>query len=325
MRSSSSRVLSSLPGRAVAGFEWSRGTSASMTPLIVGLGEILWDVFPDGPRFGGAPANTACSAAELAGSAARVVMVSGVGDDELGDAALAALASHGVDGAGVQRNHWPTGRVDVTLDSAGMASYRFADDSAWDHLAWSEPLSGLAGQTAAVCFGTLGQRHADARGIIRRFVSAVPESALRVLDVNLRPPFDDDQVILTSLELCNVLKLNDEELPRVARVAGCEGDTLDVVRQLSARYGLRAIAITRSASGAMLLCGSSLSALPGRPVTVADTVGAGDAYTAAMILGLVAGHDVEAINTWAIAVASHACSVPGGTMAFPEALRVHEG
>ncbi len=295
-----------------------------MKQQIVGLGEILWDVFPDGPRFGGAPANAACSAAELAGENARVVMVSGVGEDPLGEEALAALYAHGVDVRGVQRNRWSTGRVDVTLDAAGMASYHFAEDSAWDHLAWSEESAQLAAETSAVCFGTLGQRHEEARRFIRAFVKAVPDSALRVLDVNLRPPYDDDRVILESLELCNVLKLNDEELPRVATLCRCHGGPVDVMHELAERYHLKAIALTRSAAGAVLLCRGRLSDRGGRPVTVADTVGAGDAYTAAMMLGLLAGHDVDAINAWAIDVASHACGVAGGTMPFPHELHFRD-
>jgi fructokinase len=292
---------------------------------IVGLGEILWDVFPDGPRFGGAPANAACSAAELAGDAADIFMVSGLGDDALGDDAVAALHSRGVATSHVQRTSWPTGRVDVALDAAGMASYCFADDSAWDHVAWCDSLKTLAARCDAVCFGTLGQRGQISRDTIRQFVTTVKaanEAALRVLDINLRPPYDDDTVILESLELANVLKLNDEELPRVCQLCGIRGDPQDALATLAERYRLRAVALTRSADGALLRCGHTISDLPGTPVHVIDTVGAGDAYTAAMILGLLAGHDAASINAHAIAVASHACTVAGGTMAFPADLQL---
>lgn len=292
---------------------------------IVGLGEILWDVFPDGPRFGGAPANAACSVAELAGDAAKVFMVSGLGDDALGNDALAALHGHGVNTSHVQRNSWPTGRVDVTLDAAGMASYQFADDSAWDHVAWCDALEALAAHCDAVCFGTLGQRGQTSRDTIRQFVATVKTAnaaALRVLDINLRPPYDDDAVILESLELANVLKLNDEELPRVCQLCGISAAPAEALTRLAQRYQLRAVALTRSADGALLRCGHMISDLPGKPVTVADTVGAGDAYTAAMILGLLNGHDAARINAYAIAVASFACTQPGGTMAFPESLRL---
>lgn len=293
-----------------------------MPRTIIGLGEILWDVFPDGPRFGGAPANAACSAAELARGSCRVVMASGVGSDALGDEAIAALTSHGVDVAGVQRNTWPTGRVDVTLDDAGMASYRFATDSAWDHLEWTDGLERLAASCDAVCFGTLGQRAAASKKTIQRFVGAVATKALRVLDINLRPPFDADAVILESLPLANVLKLNEEELPRVARLCGLEGDHATVLRGLSKQYDLQAIALTRGAHGALLQIGTETSDLAGTHVEVVDTVGAGDAYTAAMILGLLAAKSAAAINSHATAVAAHACTQAGGTMAFPAHLRV---
>lgn len=307
-------------GPTPGGPDATRSESEAMKQRIVGLGEILWDVFPDGPRFGGAPANAACSTAELAGEAARVAMVSGVGLDSLGSEALTALQSHRVDVGAVQRNRWSTGRVDVEVDAAGLASYRFAEDSAWDHLTWNDELAELAAQVSAVCFGTLGQRRPASRAVLRQFVAAVPAAALRVLDVNLRPPYDDDQVILESLELCNVLKLNDDELPRVARLCGCQGDAAEVVRKLADRFQLKAVALTRSSQGAMLLVDGQFSDREGQAVAVADTVGAGDAYTAAMMLGLLAGHDADGINAWAIQVASHACSVAGGTMQFPASL-----
>jgi len=289
---------------------------------IVGIGEILWDVFPDGPRFGGAPANVASSAAELAAGTARVTMVGAVGTDDLGRRARAALADHGVDTSGVQEVGRPTGQVFVSLDAAGHATYRFADDPAWDHLAWNEFLDRLAAGCDAVCFGTLCQRAVESRTTIRRFVEAVPAAALRVLDVNLRPPFDDDEVILAALEMAQVVKLNDEELPRVATLCGLAGDPATVVRRLAERYRLRAVALTRGPRGALLLIGDELSDLPGREVTVVDTVGAGDAYTAALILGLLAGQDAGTINARASAVAAHACTVAGGTMTFPVGLRM---
>jgi fructokinase len=289
---------------------------------IVGLGEILWDVFPDGPRFGGAPANVASSAAELAAGTARVTMVGAVGADDLGHRARAALAAHGVDTSGVQEVGRPTGQVFVSLDAAGHATYRFADDPAWDHLAWNDSLARLAAGCDAVCFGTLCQRAVESRTTIRRFVEAVPAAAIRVLDVNLRPPFDDDGVILASLEMAHVVKLNDEELPRVAMLCGLAGDPATVVRRLAERYRLRAVALTRGPRGALLLIGDELSDLPGREVTVVDTVGAGDAYTAAVILGLLAGQDAGTINARASAVAGHACTVAGGTMTFPVGLRM---
>ena len=212
---------------------------------LVGIGEILWDVFPDGARFGGAPANFASHAAALAGGAS---IVSCVGADDLGRQALAALAQHGVATDCVARlPDYPTGTVTVTVDALGQPDYRFGSDDAWDHLAWSDGLAQLARQTRAVCFGTLGQRGSVSRQTIRQFVAATPTEAWRVLDVNLRPPFFDEAVIRQSVAAANVLKLNDDELPIVAEICGVPGRGLEAMVGLANRYHLRAAALTRGA------------------------------------------------------------------------------
>ena len=293
-----------------------------MTPsIIVGIGEVLWDIFPDGPRFGGAPSNFACSTAELAQDAAQVFVVSAVGNDELGRRAIQSLAGHRVGVDNVQTHVKETGKVLVTLDATGIASYRFADDAAWDHLAWSDGLQKRAEGCDAVCFGTLGQRSGCAAETIQRFIRATPQHALRILDVNLRNPHVNDAVILDSLRLANTLKLNDEELPRLARLAGASGSDQDVMRSLAAQYDLQTVALTRGRRGAVIVSGNAVSELPAVPVDVADTVGAGDAFTAAMTLGLLAGHPVDCINRAAIAAASHVCSIAGATTAFPDRIR----
>ncbi|WP_372895403.1 carbohydrate kinase [Stieleria sp.] len=287
---------------------------------VVGIGEILWDVFPDGPRFGGAPANFSCSTSELSRGAAAVSMVSAVGEDDLGRKAIESLKQRGVDTSVLQVNQHATGKVDVQLDDDGKASYHFADDSAWDHLVWNNALGKVAAQCDAVCFGTLGQRSETSRRTINQFVQATPESALRILDVNLREPFYDDSVIQQSLALANVLKLNDDELPLLARINGLSGDDVDVMRQLAARHQLRYVALTRGADGAAIVSDNEVSDLPGIPTEVADTVGAGDAFTAAITLGLLGGQDIDTVNRNAIAVASYVCSQPGATMTFPDDL-----
>ncbi|WP_182866533.1 carbohydrate kinase family protein [Rhodopirellula sp. JC639] len=287
---------------------------------VVGIGEVLWDVFPDGPRFGGAPANFSCSTSELSRGSARALMVSAVGDDELGRKAIESLKQRGVDISVVQTNPHSTGKVDVQLDDSGSASYQFAEDSAWDHLQWNDELSRVAAACDAVCFGTLGQRREQSRQTIRRFVNSTPESALRILDVNLREPFDDDAIIRQSLGLANVLKLNDDELLRLARLDGLTGGDVDLMQQLAQQHQLRYVALTRGDEGAVIVSEDAVSELPGIPTEVADTVGAGDAFTAAITLGLLAGHDIDTVNRNAIAVASYVCSQPGATMKFPDHL-----
>ena len=292
-----------------------------MPKHIIGIGEILWDVFPDGARFGGAPANFACSVAELAPQSAEAHMVSAVGDDPLGRDALAALQARGVRTDAVQVKPESTGRVLVELDDQGVASYRFEENSAWDRVTWTDQLQGLASACHAVCFGTLGQRGETSRETIRRFIETTPATALRILDVNLRSPHYNDELILESLRLANVLKLNEDELPLVARLSDCTGDETAAMEKLAAKYGFHHVALTRGASGAAIVSKGSISDLPGVSAEVVDTVGAGDAFTAAMALDLLAGEPLDVVNRNAMAVAAHVCSHAGATMSFPEHLR----
>src|ERR1051325_2444577 len=170
--------------------------------VIVGIGEILWDVFPDEAHLGGAPANFACHAASLGDDA---WIVSAVGADELGDRAVDQLRAKRVRCEQVARLPLPTGRVDVTLDASGRATYLFASDCAWDHLAVSESIETLARRCDAVCFGSLGQRSSASRAAIRQFVAATPPAALRVFDVNLRQQFYDRDTLIESLQLANAV------------------------------------------------------------------------------------------------------------------------
>lgn len=282
-------------------------------PVIVGLGEVLWDIFSDGPRFGGAPANFVCSAAGLARGRFEVAMASAVGTDELGQRAIAALVDYQVSVDAVAQVKYPTGQVHVRLDNQGQATYEFAMDTAWDRLEWSSGLAELALRSDVVCFGTLGQRSSHSLTTIRRFVGATRPTALRILDINLRPPFYSDAVILDSLRLANVLKLNDEELPVLARLTGLTGTPTNMLGQLAKKYELQVVALTRGANGAILMQGGEISESPGVETKVVDTVGAGDAYTAALAIGLIKGRGLETINRTACEVAAYVCSQSGAT------------
>jgi fructokinase len=289
---------------------------------VVGLGEILWDVFPDGPKFGGAPANFACTTAELAGNSADVYIVGAVGPDPLGREAVELLASHGVDTAYVELADYPTGQVNVTLDDAGKPTFEIAENTAWDHVEWSNDLDQLAKRADAVCFGTLAQRSPTSRDTICRFVEATRPECLRILDINLRAPFWSDDVIRESLKLANVLKLNDAELPVLARMLNLSGTDSEQLTSLLSRFELKALAFTRGADGATLLTATGeRSDLPAQPAKIVDTVGAGDAYTAALAIGLLEGARLEKINAWGNRIAAYVCSQPGGTPHFPEELR----
>ena len=241
---------------------------------IVGLGEVLWDVFPDGPRFGGAPANFACSSAALAGDTADALMVSSVGNDDLGNKALQELADRNVDTSHVSQQDKQTGQVTIQLDDQGCASYEFAADTAWDNLQWTDELAQLAIQADAVCFGSLGQRSEQSRETIHRFVSSTAPSALRIFDINLRPPFYNEPGILESLKIATVLKLNEDELPFLARLCNISGTPVEMLHQLATANELRAIALTRGSDGSILLRDGEVSQRDGEKTEIVDTVGA---------------------------------------------------
>jgi fructokinase len=286
---------------------------------VVGFGEVLWDMLRGGAQFGGAPANFACHAAMLG---AEAVVVSQVGDDELGERAIAALHRKGVETQQVVRcREYPTGTVQVELDETGSPRFEIAEDVAWDHIPWSDDLEELARRADAVCFGTLAQRGETSRRTIRRFLASTGPDCLRILDVNLRRPFYDGQVVLDSLLLAESLKLNEEELPVVASMCGLSGTGQDALEELRDRYDLRLVALTRGARGARLLARGRTADCAGEPVVVKDTVGAGDAFTAAMALGWLGRRDLDAVCRHACRVAEFVCTQAGATPPLPEGLR----
>jgi fructokinase len=291
----------------------------SAPPVIVGIGEVLWDVYPDAAHFGGAPANFASHAASLG---AEAWMVSAVGTDEFGDRALESLRLRGVECASVKRDPLhPTGQVLVSLDRAGQPTYQFAADTAWDHLTWSNDLASLAERSDAVCFGTLGQRSLTSRNTIRRFVGATPEAALRVFDVNLRQRFYDAETIESSLQIASAVKLNEDELPIVVELCGMNATMpREMLRELVSRYELRFAALTRGPGGALLVSDADESECPAIPTVVVDTVGAGDAFTATLVFDFLRGLPLGEINSHANAVASFICSQPGATARLPDKL-----
>ncbi len=284
---------------------------------VVGLGEMLWDVFPTGPVFGGAPANFACHAAALGADAA---MVSSVGTDDLGDRAIAALSERGVDISAVARSsQHPTGTVQVHLSEGGQPDYEITRHVAWDYVPWSPEVETLAGKADAVCFGSLAQRCETTRETIQRFVRTTRPDCLRVFDVNLRQDFFDKEILRESLELANVLKLNDEEAPIVA--SSCLGESSgDPIDRLIEAFDLRLVALTLGSKGAVLVAGDKRHEQPAVETQIADTVGAGDSFTAAMILGTLMGQPLAETAARAATVASYVCSQPGATPVLPKSL-----
>lgn len=290
-----------------------------MKSKVLAVGEILWDLLPSGKQLGGAPANFAYHAHAL-GAESRVV--SRVGDDPLGREILARLHALGLptDGVGVDTVA-PTGTVSVELAADGQPRFTIHEDVAWDRLAADEASLAFAAQADAVCFGSLAQRSEPSRSCIRKLVTAAPVAALRVFDINLRQHFYSREIVEESLRLANALKLNDTELPVLAAMFGLGGSVREQLATLAERFGLRAVALTRGAHGSLLLAGGAWSEHAGLTVKVVDSVGAGDAFTAAMALGLLAGRPLDEINRHANEVAAYVCSQPGATPVLPASFK----
>ena len=281
-------------------------------PRILSCGEVLWDLFPAGARFGGAPANFACHAAILGG---EVTMLSAVGNDARGDEALAILQGFGIDASLVQRiADAPTGSVGVSVDAAGKPGFEIHAGSAWDRIAWTSAVEARIAEVDAIYFGTLGQRGEISRATIRQALRlAKARGILRVLDVNLRAPFHDAALIRESIAQASVLKLSDEELSEVASTCDVALDAKHeaTLRNLLTRFDLDLVVMTRGAEGALLVSADDAVDRPGIPAVVVDTVGAGDAFTAAFVLGLLRGDACEVLLRKACETGSAVCSQSG--------------
>jgi fructokinase len=287
-------------------------------PRVVGIGELLWDIFPNGRRLGGAPANFAYHASRLG---CLGTVVSRVGADTLGRDALARLDTLGVDRSPVQTDPLlPTGTVAVALDPHGHPRYAIHADVAWDALEWTPDLAALAPEAAAVCFGTLASRGPRTLDTVRRFLGAAGPHCLRIFDVNLRQDYHSPERVRAFLGLCDVLKLNEDELPRVAHMCGAGGDAAEGLRR---RFGLKLVALTLGSRGSVLYADGLRLEEPGAPVAVADTVGAGDAFTAALVAGLVRGLDLPLIHKRAAALSAYVCTQEGA-MPHTRALQLPE-
>ena len=289
-------------------------------PLVIGLGELLWDLFPKGKQLGGAPANFAYITALLGDSS---VVASRVGDDRLGQEALWQLKSHGLNIEHVQRDReHPTGTVKVEVDTKGQAEYTFAADVAWDFMEFSEDWISLARSTHAVCFGSLAQRNPASRATIKSFLCAMPSFAIAIFDVNLRQSFFSGTVLRDSARYAKILKLNHEEFPRFLDLIECplknpERRDLPASRWLCREFGVQLVCITRGADGSLLVTPTAEDEHPGFRVKIADTVGAGDAFTAAMAHHALRGSSLRAINVAANRMGAWVASEEGA-MPLPD-------
>lgn len=292
--------------------------SQKSPPLIVSMGEILWDLLPAGKQLGGASANFAWHAHSLG---ARAVVISRVGTDSLGQEILNHLKHIRLNQQFIQ--HDPvhaTGTVTVELDALGKPTYIIHEQVAWDYIACNQEILSLAGQADAVCIGSLAQRSSVSRETIQRFLSATRPECLRVFDVNLRQSYYSKELIIQMLSQCQLLKLNDEELPILAGMLGIS--EMDALPSIMNHYqSLRWIALTRGKSGSLLYTRQESSDLPATSDKVVDTVGAGDAFTATLTVGLLRHLSLETAHRWARQIAGFVCSQPGAMPTLPECLR----
>jgi len=296
-------------------------TADAQSPVAVGLGEVLWDLLPGGPQMGGAPANFAFHARALG---AEGLLVSQVGDDALGQQILDRLRAAGVDASHVTVDaEHPTGTVTVELGADGVPAFTIHEDVAWDFVPWSPDLEVLVDRCDALCLGSLAQRSPVTRRTARQALARVPAGCLRVFDVNLRQSFYDRETLDVLLASADIIKLNDDELAILARLLGLAGDENGQLADLLARHPIQVVALTRGPRGSLLLHrGGERSDHPGiAGVRIADTVGAGDAFTAALVMGLLRERPLDAINDAANRIAAHVCEQAGGMPELPEALR----
>ncbi len=295
--------------------------SSTNTYTLVGLGEILWDMLPEGKKLGGAPANFAYHAQALGG---RGVVVSCIGDDKLGREITERLEKLELERSyiAVDKEH-PTGTVTVELDEKGAPNFTIHEDVAWDFIPTTPQLLQLAADVDAVCFGSLCQRSNVSRRTVRDFLQATKPDCLCIFDINIRQSFYNKVIVDDMLRLSNICKLNDDELPVVAKLLDLSGSETDILLQLTERYSLKLIVLTKGENGSRLYSADKNSEHKGfAPERIADTVGAGDAFTAAVALGLILGKDLDEINEHANHIASFVCSQSGATPKIPDSFVV---
>ncbi len=293
-------------------------------PTIISLGEVLWDLFPDGERFGGAPANFACHAAI---QGADVIMLSAVGDDQNGHDAIGILSAYGVDVSLMQIiPDAPTGTVGVALDNNGKPTFVIHQGSAWDQLVWNDAMASRITTADAVSFGTLGQRDTVSRTTIRRTLRAAAAKGIPcILDINLRPPFFDAEMIRDSVQLASILKLSDDELVEVCSACSIsETSRQDVMLQGLFEFGnLDIVVLTRGKDGAVLVTPDDTVTQNGISVNVIDTVGAGDSFTAAFLIGELRGESRKQNLRRSCEIAAATCAHSGAVPETKQNLEKH--
>lgn len=288
-----------------------------MKNLVIGIGEALWDVLPEGKKLGGAPANFAYHVSQFGLDG---LAVSAIGDDALGEEILENFEKKNVK-YHIDKVPYPTGTVQVTLDEDGIPQYEIKENVAWDNIPSTGNLLSMAKDTKAICFGTLAQRNIVSRETIAEFLKEIPaeNEPLIVFDVNLRQNFYNKDILTRSMEACNVMKINDEELVTVSRLFGYPGiDLMDKCWILLGKYNLKMLILTCGINGSYVFVPGNVSFLPTPHVEVADTVGAGDSFTAAFIASILKGKSVAEAHRKAVDTSAYVCTQNGAMPKLPE-------
>lgn len=287
-----------------------------MNEIVVGMGEALWDVLPEGKKIGGAPANFAYHVSQFG---LPSCVVSAIGDDALGKEIIENFTSKGLDQL-IAEVPYPTGTVQVEIDQTGIPLYDIKENVAWDNIPYTEHLDALAKRTKAVCFGSLAQRNVVSRNTINHFLDTMPkdDDSLIVFDMNLRQGFYNKEILCKSTQNCNILKINDEELITVSRMFGYPGiDLQDKCWILLGKYNLKMLILTCGINGSYVFTPGNVSFQPTPKVEVADTVGAGDSFTAAFIASILKGKSVTEAHSIAVKTSAYVCTQKGAMPILP--------
>ena len=282
---------------------------------VVGLGEALWDVLPEGKKLGGAPANFAYHAGQFG---LQTIAVSALGEDALSEETVQQLEEKKLNYE-MPRVPYPTGTVLVELDAEGIPTYDIKENVAWDNIPFSESIENIARHAQAVCFGSLAQRNVVSRETIYKFLDSTPSDCVKIFDINLRQQFYTKEVIQESLKRCNILKINDEELITIGRMFGYPG--LDIENKcflILGKYNLDMLVLTCGVNGSYVFTPGKVSYQPTPKVEVADTAGAGDSFTGSFCAAILRGKTVEEAHQLAVRVSAYVCTQNGAMPQIPD-------
>ncbi len=287
-----------------------------MKQSVIGIGEALFDVLPEGKKLGGAPANFAYHVSQFG---IESCAVSAMGDDELGKELEAELNEHHLNYQ-IEKVDYPTGTVQVSLDANGIPAYEIKEGVAWDNIPFTPALEEKAKNCTAVCFGSLAQRSEVSRNTIHRFLDTMPdeEGRYKVFDINLRQGFFTKEIITESIRRCNILKINDEELITISRLFGYPGiDLQNKCWLLLGKYNLKMLILTCGVNGSYVFTPGEVSFIDTPKVEVADTVGAGDSFTGAFVASILRGKSVREAHELAVKVSAYVCTQNGAMPVLP--------